>query len=342
MEKVRMDPEPLVSICIPTYNRAGMIHKAIESALAQTYENIEVIVVDNASTDNTASVAASYADKRLKYVKNDRNLGLFGNFNRCVEEASGAYVHILHSDDYIDPDFTASCMAFFRTHPSVVLTTTGARIVGPGGESDISYSKTDFLLAAPEGFRRLLAERSFIVCPSVMIRSDMYREAGLYNLEYPYSSDYYLYLKIARAHDIGFVAAACLYYRQGEHSESYRFLFSSPQGYLDMLRIFMQLRTDLGPDMDEYAREFQAAQRRFIHDCIFAGFTRTDTMQGFSPWVFSGLAITCWTLEKPVSLSLWLAKVRDVLVILPAGLLMGWSPTRRVVRSLFFSRRDSY
>ncbi|MDP2813939.1 MAG: glycosyltransferase [Erysipelotrichaceae bacterium] len=337
-----MPDNPLVSICIPTYNRAGMIHRAIESALDQTYKNIEVIVVDNASTDNTAAVVASFTDKRLAYVKNERNLGLFGNFNRCIDLATGKYLHILHSDDYICPDFTARCVAFFLEHPSVVMTSTRAHIVGEGFERDCDCSDTDFVYTAPEGFRRLLAERSFIACPSVMVIRDIYREVGPFNLEYPYSSDFLQWLRIVRSHDIGFVREACVFYRQGEHSETFRFLFSSPQGYLDMIRIFVQLRIDLGKELDQYSTELLMAQRRFIHDCLFAGFTRGDTMPGFSPSVFTGLSFACWTLEKPVSVLQVFGKLRDLLVILPAGLLMSWSPTRRIVRALFFSRRVGY
>jgi len=97
------EQSPSVSICIPTFNRSGMVERAIESALSQTYHDLEVIVVDNASDDNTEDVVASYADPRLKFFKNPKNLGLFGNFNRCIELSRGDLIHILHSDDYIDP-----------------------------------------------------------------------------------------------------------------------------------------------------------------------------------------------------------------------------------------------
>jgi glycosyltransferase involved in cell wall biosynthesis len=337
-----MTDEPLVSICIPTYNRAGMINRAIESALGQTYRNIEVIVVDNASSDNTDAVVATYTDERLTYIKNERNVGLFGNFNRCIELATGKYLHILHSDDYIDSGFTSRCVVFFQEHPSVVMTSTTACIISDGVKKDIKCSETDFVYTAPEGFRRLLAARSFIACPSVMVIRDIYYEVGHFNPEYPYSSDFYQWLKIARHHDIGFVSGACVFYRQGEHSETFRFLFSSPQGYLDMLRMFIQLKIDLGKELDIYTVEFLAAQRRFIHDCLFAGFTRGDTMPGFSPSVFSGLSLACWTLEKPVLLPQWFGKLLDLVVILPASILMSWSPTRWIVRALFFSRRESY
>ncbi|MCK9630267.1 MAG: glycosyltransferase [Methanoregula sp.] len=337
-----MPDTPLVSICIPTYNRAGMIGRAIESALAQSYRNIEVIVVDNNSNDNTATVVASHSDKRLRYVKNERNLGLFGNCNRCIELATGTYLHILHSDDFIDPGFTSRCVAFFQEHPSVVLTTTSARIVTETEDKEMSYNDTDRVYSAPDGFRSLLSARSFIVCPSVMVRRDIYKEVGSFSLEYPYSSDYYQWLKIARRYDIGFVSGACLFYHQGQHSETFRFMFSSPQGYMDMLRMFVQIKMDLGNESDQYTGELLAAQRRFINDCLFAGFTRGDAMPGFSPSIFTGFSLTCWTMEKTDSISQMFGKLRDLLIILPAGLLISWSLPRKMVRALFFSRRDSY
>jgi len=342
MKGFRMPDEPLVSICIPTYNRVGMIGKAVESALSQTYRNIEVIVVDNASTDHTGDVLAAFSDPRLRYVRNERNLGLFGNFNRCIELAKGKYLHILHSDDYIDPGFTEACISFFQKHPSVVMTSTNACVIRNGQKNECIHSTADFVYPSPEGFRRLLNERSYINCPSVMVLREVYRETGPFSLEYPYSSDFYQWLRIARIHDIGFVSGACVNYTEGEHSESYRLLFASPQGYLDTIRMFVQLRVDLGKEADCYSAEFLAAQRRFIQDCLFAGFTRGDGMLGFSPSIFTGFAFSCWTLEKPVSFYQWLGKLRDLLVILPAGLLVGFFPTRRIVKTLFFSGRDGY
>ena len=337
-----MAHEPLVSICIPTYNRAGMIRQAIESALGQSYQNIEVIVVDNASDDTTADVVASYSDKRLRFVKNERNLGLFGNFNRCIELSTGEYLHILHSDDYIDLDFTATCVKFFQTHPSVAMTSTRGRVVGDGFEKEIPCGGKDLVFQAPDGFRQLLASRSFINCPSVIVRRDIYQKVGFFSLEYPYSSDFLQWLRIARNHDIGFVHGACVNYRQGEHSETFRLLFSSPLGYIDMLRIFLQVQSDLGAERNQYAAELLMAQRRFIQDCLYAGFTRGELMPGFSPSIFTGLALTCWMMEKPGSVSGWLGKIRDLSVIIIGGLLMAWSPVRNFVRKIFFSRKVGY
>ena len=76
---------PAVSVCIPTYNYARFLGSAIESVIAQTFEDFELIVSDNASTDDTQAVIASYDDPRIRAYRNDHNLGLFGNFSRCLE-----------------------------------------------------------------------------------------------------------------------------------------------------------------------------------------------------------------------------------------------------------------
>ena len=102
---------PLVTIAIPTYNRSeGYLRETLASALAQRYEPLEIVVVDNASTDATGAYVASVADERVRYARNATNLGVNGNFNACLEQARGTYVLVLHDDDHIDPDFVACCV----------------------------------------------------------------------------------------------------------------------------------------------------------------------------------------------------------------------------------------
>ncbi|MDG6249887.1 glycosyltransferase family 2 protein [Methanocalculus sp.] len=325
---------PRVSICIPTYNRADMVGCAIGSALAQTYQDIEVVVVDNASKDNIEEVVASFKDPRLRFVKNEENLGLFGNFNRCIEVAQGEFLHILHSDDYIDPDFTETCLAFFDEHPKVVLTFTSSITHIQDHEIEGHYAKTDMILPATDGFQKLLRERCFITCPSVMTRKEVYQQAGKYSLEFPYSSDYYQWLKISRILDIAYVKDTRVHYRQGEHSESHRLLFTNPSGYLDTLKIFVQIIRDLGDEYPLYTSDLNCALRRYIGDCFYAGFTRVDGMRGFHPSLFSGLAILAWTLTRPQSLQDIVVKIVYRLFIFGGGVAMYLSPLRRICKNL--------
>lgn len=341
-ERTETMTSPRVSICIPTYNRADMVGCAITSALAQTYRDIEVVVVDNASTDNIEEVVASFKDPRLRFVKNEENLGLFGNFNRCIEVAQGEFLHILHSDDYIDPDFTETCVAFFDEHPNVVLTFTSARLQLLNKTIESHWAKENTILPTPESFRTLLRERSFINCPSVMVRRDLYKEIGSFSLEFPYSSDYYQWLRIGLKFDVAYIRNVYVNYRQGEHSESYRLLFTTPSGYLDTLKIYIQMIDNLNEDYPLFVDDLNVALRRFMKDCFFAGFTRAGSMKGFHPSLFSGIALSTWSLNRPTSLYDLIVKTTDLLVILITWICLHIPFTRRAVKRLIKQRDEFY
>ncbi len=95
---------PRVSVIIPAYNTEAYIAQAIESVLAQTEDNIEVIVVDDSSTDATAEVARGIPDQRLKVLVNQQNLGASGARNRAIKEAKGKWIALLDSDDWYAPE----------------------------------------------------------------------------------------------------------------------------------------------------------------------------------------------------------------------------------------------
>ncbi|MBD2197365.1 MULTISPECIES: glycosyltransferase family 2 protein [Calothrix] len=101
---MKSNSSPEVSVIIPAYNTSGYIARAIESALGQTLKNIEVIVVDDASTDNTLEVIKSFKDERLKVFVNQENLGAGGSRNRALKEAKGNWIAVLDSDDWYAPE----------------------------------------------------------------------------------------------------------------------------------------------------------------------------------------------------------------------------------------------
>lgn len=106
-----------VSICIPVYNMQETILRTIESALSQTYPNIEVLVTDNQSTDGTFEKASAIRDSRLRVVKNERNLGPYGNHNRGLELATGDWVKILHGDDSLMPECVEKMVKALEGYP---------------------------------------------------------------------------------------------------------------------------------------------------------------------------------------------------------------------------------
>jgi glycosyltransferase involved in cell wall biosynthesis len=102
---------PTVSVCIPTYRGAAHIAETIESALAQTFADFELVIVDDASPDETGQVVARYRDPRVRYVRSEQNAGVEENWNRCLRFARGRYFKLLPHDDLIAPDCLARQVA---------------------------------------------------------------------------------------------------------------------------------------------------------------------------------------------------------------------------------------
>lgn len=112
-------PSPLVSVCLPVYNGAHYLGQAIDSVLAQTYENFELIVNHDCSCDSSRHLLAEYArrDKRIKLSQNKQNLGLFSNYNACLLEANGQIIKPFAQDDLLDTTMIETIVAAFDRHP---------------------------------------------------------------------------------------------------------------------------------------------------------------------------------------------------------------------------------
>lgn len=121
---------PKVSILIPVYNRERIILETLNSAVSQTYKNIEVIVVDNKSTDNTFEVIKEFAKSypNVKAYQNEENIGPVRNWRRCLEYATGEYVKILWSDDLIAPTFIEKTLPYLVNNEGVGFVFTGTEI----------------------------------------------------------------------------------------------------------------------------------------------------------------------------------------------------------------------
>lgn len=125
---------PLVSIGIPTYNRAdSYLGYALRSAVNQTYKNIEIIVSDNCSPDNTESVVKAFDDPRVRYYRQTENIGPVKNRHFCLEQSRGDYFVMLLDDDLIDSDFISTCMDAARSHAEVGVILTGMREIDSQG-----------------------------------------------------------------------------------------------------------------------------------------------------------------------------------------------------------------
>ena len=133
----------LVSVVMPSWNTAPFIGESIRSVLAQTYPNWELIIVDDCSTDDTDAVVASFADERIRYFKNEHNLGAALTRNRALQEAQGEWIAFLDSDDLWTPDKLEKQIAFMKENDCPLSYTEYEKIDEEGEPLNVYVSGPD-------------------------------------------------------------------------------------------------------------------------------------------------------------------------------------------------------
>lgn len=145
-----MPVNPLISIIVPTYNRAEMLREALQSALAQRYPHFEIIVSDNASTDQTAEVVQSFGDPRIRYFRQSHNIGITANWKFAVSQASATWITFLADDDQYLPDHLEFGVSVLRRYPTAAYHVSLAEYFGARTGIDRSVTITDSI--TPELF----------------------------------------------------------------------------------------------------------------------------------------------------------------------------------------------
>lgn len=167
-----------VSILIPVYNRELLLEECIQSALNQTYDNFEVVIVDNASTDKTWKVCQAWAerDDRIRIYRNDENIGPVRNWQRCLDEATGEFCKFLFSDDKLMPDCLSKMVGVMKTTNCGVV--VSSVLVGTDESSAAIYYKQTHLrqIIHPEYLNDVLVDGSLPVSPgATLLRTELAR-----------------------------------------------------------------------------------------------------------------------------------------------------------------------
>jgi len=179
---------PRVSVGLVVYNGENFIQEAINSILNQTYENLELIISDNASEDGTQDICTSFAekDKRVRYFRNEKNLGASPNYNRAFELSRGEYFKWADHDDLMAASFLEKCVGMLDENPSVCLSYTKALIIDEHGNKVVNYDPEPILSGLPpyKRFEKCIFTPNLFIQLSGLIRSEVIRKAGGYG-SYP-------------------------------------------------------------------------------------------------------------------------------------------------------------
>jgi glycosyltransferase involved in cell wall biosynthesis len=236
------DP-PSVTIVVPVWNGERYLRESLDSILGQTYPRLEVIVVDDASTDGTPAILASYGD-RIRVVRQPVTRGIYGNANDGIALAGGDFVGVFHADDVYLPEMVEREVAWLLEHPASGAVFTSAVFIDEQGRE---YGRKRIPAEVGGGrpldyatvLNALLSRKNaFLGCPTALVRTDVYRDLGGYrDVEFKIASDLEMWLRIARHRPLGILDEHLLRYRRGHGSSSdhYHRLRIEQEGYFAIM-----------------------------------------------------------------------------------------------------------
>lgn len=204
----------MVSVIIPTFNRRDYITTALDSVVAQTYKDYEIIIIDDGSTDDTGEVLHTYQPYNLRYFYQE-NRGIAASRNRGIRESRGEFIALLDSDDYWRPEKLEQQLKAFREHPQCGLVATRCSSIDPGGRfrRQNRPGKSGWVL--PDLFRA-----NFIRTSSALITRECFNNVGLFDESLPECEEYDLWLRIARHYPIAFINESLTVYTDNPHGVS--------------------------------------------------------------------------------------------------------------------------
>jgi glycosyltransferase involved in cell wall biosynthesis len=222
-------PEPLVSICVPTYNRPEYLRRAVESCRTQTYPHFEIIITDNSTNEDSKKMAATWSDPRIRYYKNEGNIGAVGSTNRGVGLAAGKYIKFLMDDDLLKPRCLELMVKAMEENPAAgvamapmdLIDETDRRIcprfyVFQTMRYRYRYQVGDGLIDRRHLLRDFLTRDYPCTVPSgIMFRTEALRQAGPFSAEADFAGDLEMCMRVAPVWD---------YYYIDEVLTSWRFM----------------------------------------------------------------------------------------------------------------------
>lgn len=274
---------PLVSVCVPTYRDARFLAQSLESIVRQTYPNLEILVGDDASPDNTAEVVGSFQDSRIRYLRNPVNLGQFENVNHLVSQCRGEYIAVYHSDDYYDPEIVRKEMTFLEDHSEVgAVFALDQRVDDFGriiGKMKLMPEiRVNMPLTFSEIFPILLRHRNRVFrTPTFMCRADILRAAGGFSSSYDIAGDLEMWLRINQLAPLAILDEYLMYYRRGSSqvSSSYERLRTHEDHFFVIMDQFMNTLppgASLDPDvLLEYEYHRRADETLRALNCVRLG-----------------------------------------------------------------------
>lgn len=224
---------PLVSVCIPAYNSEAYIMDTVRSVLAQTFADFELVVVDDCSADGTAALVEAVTDPRVRLVRNPVNLGMAGNWNKCLGEARAPFVKLLCADDLLYPESLELEVKALADHPDISLVSSDTALVDRNGERVGSFRRwpVNGRMNGRKLARISILLNNFFGAPcNNLFRRQAALDAGGFDPEFSYILDFDLWLRLACAGDVYIIHKILNGFRLREDSNTGEVMGSGARG----------------------------------------------------------------------------------------------------------------
>lgn len=187
------DRRPTVTVLLPVFNSAGYLHEALNTVLQQTYTDLEVLVIEDGSTDASAAILETVSDPRVRVIRHATNEGLIRSLNEGLSEARGRYIARMDADDRMHPERIARQVAYLDTHPEVAVLATRVEFINADGDVT-GHWDTDQACVTAEQIAATMPRTNCIAHPSVMLRASAFEQLR-YDSRQPGAEDWDLWLR---------------------------------------------------------------------------------------------------------------------------------------------------
>jgi glycosyltransferase involved in cell wall biosynthesis len=213
---------PKVSFVVPCYNLAHFLTDCINSIVSQTYQDFEILIMDDCSPDNTPEVAQTFTDTRIKYIRNVANIGHTNNFNKGISASRGKYVWLISADDFLKTNYVLNrYVTLMESNSNIGYVFCPAIALRKNTDCGIEkwsyHGPEDRVFEGKKFLQRLLVE-CCVPAASGMARRECYENIGLFPTDLLYGEDWYMWSTFAFHYDVGYLSEPMVYYRQ--HGDS--------------------------------------------------------------------------------------------------------------------------
>lgn len=195
----------MVSIIIPTYNRGNVIQRSIDSVLAQTYRDFELIIVDDASEDDTKQRIDEYNNPRIRYIRNVNKLGANGARNVGIQNAKGEYIAFQDSDDFWEADKLEKQIGFLEKHREIDIVYSRYKYYWINGVATLVPNKNFTNRELEEKIGDTIARSNVIGTPTMVVRKRCFDEVGTFDEEIPRFQDWEIAIRLVNRYKFGII-----------------------------------------------------------------------------------------------------------------------------------------